>query len=104
MERVYYSIKEVSEITNLPFTTLRFWEKTFQQLSPHRNFGKTRFYTTDDIALIKQIKFLRDEKHLSIPAIQQQLQNNQDNVNSKQRLYELLQDIKQELINIRSHI
>lgn len=104
MERVYYSIKEVSEITGLEYSTLRLWEKMYSGLTPYRNAGKTRFYTQEDIDLIKQIKFLRDEEHLSPKAIQRRLATNRTDVNSRQKLSELLQKIKQELVDIRETI
>ena len=35
--KVYYSISEVSKSTQLPISTLRYWEEQFVQLSPYKN-------------------------------------------------------------------
>lgn len=104
MERIYYSIKELSEMTGLPFSTLRYWEKTFPELRPHRNTGKTRFYTREDIELVKKIKFLREEQQLSIPAVQRRLRTDKTGVDHRQKMSDLLQEIRQELVEIRNTI
>ncbi len=104
MERIYYSIKEVSEMTDLPFSTLRYWETTFPQLTPKKNAGKTRFYTPEDIKTIRRIKYLRDAQHLPIKAIQQRLDNDATGVDIRQRQTELLRKIREELVTLRNLI
>ena len=64
MEKKYYSIKEVSEMLNLPQSTLRFWEKEIDILEPNKSKGGTRRYIQKDIDLLQQIKFLIEEQHL----------------------------------------
>ena len=57
-----YSIKAVSELTHLPPSTLRFWEKVFQEgLSPVRTVGGQRRYNEQNIALIQKIQKLKEE-------------------------------------------
>ena len=46
----YYSIKEVSEMLEIPESTLRYWEKEFKEISPKKNAKGVRHYTTDDRA------------------------------------------------------
>ena len=41
--KVYYSIKEVSELLHVPLPTLRFWEREVRQLQPRTNAGHTRY-------------------------------------------------------------
>jgi DNA-binding transcriptional MerR regulator len=63
LEDKRYSISEVSEHLELPVHLLRQWEKAFSQLKPKRNQANRRYYTLDDIRLIKRIKQLvRTEK------------------------------------------
>jgi MerR family transcriptional regulator, heat shock protein HspR len=57
-----YSIKAVSELTHLPPSTLRFWEKVFQEsLSPVRTIGGQRRYNEQNIAIIQKIQKLKEE-------------------------------------------
>ena len=38
-EKKYYKIKEVSEMLDIPISTLHFWERQFTVLSPRRSRG-----------------------------------------------------------------
>lgn len=64
MKKLYYSIGEVSEITQLEAHVLRYWETTFPQLKPNKNKAGKRVYTEGDINLILELKELvRDQKY-----------------------------------------
>jgi DNA-binding transcriptional MerR regulator len=103
--KVYYSISEVSKLTHLPISTLRYWEEQFVQLSPYKNEKGKRFYTERDIELIKQIKFIRDDLQITrIEAIQTELQQGTKKTDSRQRATEILLKIRQQLEEIRKNI
>ncbi len=64
MKKLYYSISEVSRITELEQYVLRYWETEFEQLRPAKNLSGNRIYTNKDIKLILYIKkLLREEKY-----------------------------------------
>jgi len=64
MKKLYYSISEVSKITELEQYVLRYWETEFENLKPAKNLAGNRIYTNKDIKLILFIKkLLRDEKY-----------------------------------------
>ncbi|HRE41062.1 MAG TPA: MerR family transcriptional regulator [Ignavibacteria bacterium] len=64
MKKLYYSISEVSKITDLEQYVLRYWETEFDHLKPAKNLAGNRIYTNKDIKLILYIKkLLRDEKY-----------------------------------------
>lgn len=64
LKKLYYSISEVSKLTDLEQYILRYWETEFDQLKPSKNRAGNRIYTNKDIKLILQIKkLLRDEKY-----------------------------------------
>jgi DNA-binding transcriptional MerR regulator len=64
IKKLYYSISEVSKITELEQYVLRYWESEFPQLKPAKNRAGNRIYTNKDIKLILHIKkLLRDEKY-----------------------------------------
>ncbi len=103
--KVYYSISEVSKMTELPVSTLRYWEEQFEQLKPLKNDKGKRFYTTQDIELVKQIKFIRDDLQITrIDAIRTELASGAKNTEARQRATELLKKIRQQLVDIRSEI
>ena len=55
IKKLYYSIGEVSKITELKQYVLRYWETEFKQLKPTKNKAGNRTYKQKDIDLIAQI-------------------------------------------------
>ncbi|MFZ0455748.1 MAG: MerR family transcriptional regulator [Ignavibacteriaceae bacterium] len=66
IKKLYYSISEVSKITDVEQYVLRYWETEFEQLKPQKNRAGNRIYTNKDISLIMQIKNLLREKKYTI--------------------------------------
>ena len=58
IKKLYYSIREVSELTGIESHVLRFWEKEFSQLNPRRSRSGNRAYTERNIKVILAIKDL----------------------------------------------
>ena len=103
--KIYYSIAEVRELTKLPSATLRYWEQQFDQLSPYKDEHGNRYYTEKDIDFVKQVKYLRDELHITrIAAIKNELQSNTKQVDVRQKATEILQQVRAELVEIRAKI
>jgi len=73
--KLYYSIGEVAELTELQPYTLRAWEKEFSALRPRRVRGKNRAYRERDIAIILLIKRLLHEERYSTRGVRQKLKN-----------------------------
>ena len=67
-DKKYLNISEVSERTDVPTYTLRYWEKEFKQLKPERHSGQ-RKYSTLDVELIKKIKDLLYNKKYTISGV-----------------------------------
>ena len=64
IKKLYYSISEVSKITDMEQYVLRYWETEFEQLNPQKNRAGNRIYTNKDIQVILHIKsLLRDKKY-----------------------------------------
>ena len=76
--KLYYSIGEVAEITQLQPYTLRAWEKEFACLRPRRVRGKNRAYRERDIAVILLIKRLLYEERYSTRGVQLKLKGEPD--------------------------
>lgn len=65
-EKNYFSIGEVSEITQVKPYILRYWEGEFKLLRPARRVSGQRKYTRKDIELILKIKNLLQNKKYTI--------------------------------------
>ena len=66
IKKLYYSISEVSEITQLKAYVLRYWETEFTQLSPPKNRAGNRTYRQKDIDVILKIKDLLYQRKYTI--------------------------------------
>ena len=72
-EKLYYSIGEVSELFDLNASTIRFWEKEFEMLSPTKNKKGNRLFTKKDIDYPSQIVDLVKQKGFTIQGAKEQL-------------------------------
>ncbi|MEO6303183.1 MAG: MerR family transcriptional regulator [Bacteroidia bacterium] len=101
-EKLYYSISEVSDLFDLNASTIRFWEKEFEMLSPAKNKKGNRLFTKKDIEYLSQIVELVKQKGFTIQGAKEQLKNrpavkkgsNNDEVIAK------LKEIKAKLIDL----
>lgn len=73
--KLYYSISEVAQITELQPYTLRAWEKEFPCLRPRRLGGKNRAYRQRDISIILLIRRLLYEERFTIQGARQKLKS-----------------------------
>lgn len=71
----YYKIGEVSAMLEVPVSTLRFWEDTFDLLDPPRTEKGTRKYRPEDVELCRQIKHLLRDKGYSLEYAKKELAN-----------------------------
>ena len=62
IKKLYYSISEVSDITELKQYVLRYWETEFSELNPNKNKAGNRTYRSHDLDLILEIKSLKSLK------------------------------------------
>ena len=79
IKKLYYSISEVSEITELKQYVLRYWETEFADLKPNKNKAGNRIYRSNDLDLILEIKSLLYERKFTIKGAQQFLKSKNKN-------------------------
>ena len=78
IKKLYYSIGEVSKMTELKAYVLRYWETEFKQLKPPKNRAGNRTYRQSDIDLILQIKDLLYTEKFTIEGARNQLAMEKD--------------------------
>ena len=81
--KLYYSIKEVSEMTELKPYVLRYWESEFPSLKPSKNRSGNRTYKKHDIQVILDIKKLLYQKKFTIKGAVEELKNRSKEANAK---------------------
>ena len=93
IKKLYYSISEVSKITDLEQYVLRYWESEFAQLQPAKNRAGNRIYTNRDIKLILYIKRLLREERYTIEGAKQVLQTYMPETDTGEQLELLSTDV-----------
>ena len=69
MEKLYFSIGEVSNELKVPQSTLRFWEKQFEDMDgflSQKNEKGTRRYSRQNLENCRTLLYLLKEKRLTI--------------------------------------
>jgi len=104
IEKLYYSIGEVSEMLGVPVSTVRFWENEFNVLKPMKNKKGNRMFTPSDIKNLKIIYHLLKEEGMTLPGAKKRLTGKWDETDYKYEINESLQKIKSLLLEIRDGI
>lgn len=97
ISKTYYKINEVAEILLIPESTLRYWEKRFTIIKPHRTEGGRRLYTPDDIDKIRMVHYLVKERGLKLDAAEEQIRINRSGVSRRYVAIERLRSIREQL-------
>lgn len=104
-EKKYFSLRETELETGIPASTLRYWEKQFDELAPRKDGHGNRYYTREDQELVKRIKYIRDDLKITrIEAIRKELKQNGKRSDERQAALEILLRVRDELCEIRKMI
>jgi DNA-binding transcriptional MerR regulator len=69
------TIDQISQLTGVRKSTLRYWEKSFDEfLRPARTHSNRREYTLEDLDTIKAIKRLIEDEHLTTQGVRLKLE------------------------------
>jgi DNA-binding transcriptional MerR regulator len=76
-EKLFYSIAEVAEMFDVNASLLRYWEKEFTTIRPHKSDKGTRQYRKEDIESIRRIHHLVKEKGLTLAGAKERLKTDE---------------------------
>ena len=105
MEKVYYSIRETADMLGVALSKLRYWEQEFEEIQPkHYNGSPRRFYSAEDVALLRRIQYLSEEQHLPIEAVRLRLRQGENNLDRTMQVRKSLMQLREELAALREMI
>jgi DNA-binding transcriptional MerR regulator len=104
IEKLYYSIGEVSRMLDVPVSTVRFWENEFDILKPMKNKKGNRMFTATDVKNLGIIHRLLKEEGMTMAGVRKKLTGTWDEADHKFEINESLQKIKGLLIELRENI
>ncbi|AJE03384.1 hypothetical protein GPICK_08475 [Geobacter pickeringii] len=107
---MYFKIGEVSRITDLKPSVIRFWESEFKELCPAKSRSGQRVYRHSDIQLLLRIKTFLYSERLTIEGARCRLAQQAFKSDSDMQKHEgndpvvlkLLRDVKAELQELYS--
>lgn len=105
MEKLFYSIGEVSELMGMPVSKIRFWANSFpKQIKPQRTAKGNRLFTRQDIEILKKVQFLSEEKGLTLEGVAKQLASDGSSVNKTVKALDSLKAIRAQLVEIKNSL
>lgn len=102
--KLYYTIGEVADMFGVNTSLIRFWEKEFDVIKPHKNKKGNRQFTKTDIDNFHLIFHLVKEKGMTFKGAQQQLKNRKAETESHFEVIKRLKGIKEELLSIKNQL
>jgi DNA-binding transcriptional MerR regulator len=103
-EKLYYSIGEVAELFGLAPSTIRFWEKEFTTIKPHKNKKGDRFFTREDIDHLALINHLVKEKGMTLKGAKTKIKENRSDAENNFEIISKLQQVKSYLLQIKDEL
>jgi DNA-binding transcriptional MerR regulator len=100
-EKIYYSIKEVSKLLKISYSTLRYWENEFDSLNPTKTDKGTRQYRKEDLDELRYIHYLLKQKGMTIAGAKQKLKDNRASVVKTEEIVSRLKYIREELLLLK---
>ncbi len=104
IEKLYYTIGEVSEMFNVNSSLIRYWEKEFTVLKPKKNKKGNRLFTQKDIDNLHLIYHLVKERGMTLKGAKMKLRENKEDTLNNFEVIKILKDIKEQLIVIKDEL
>ena len=104
VEKFYFSIGEVAQLFGLNESTLRFWEKEFDILSPKKSQKGTRRYSEKDIEIFRLIYHLVEEQGYTLEGAKAKIKEKPKKILSTIEIIDKLQQVKQMLMDIKNEL
>lgn len=82
-------------------STLRFWEKEFDILSPRKTKKGTRTYKQEDIDNVRLIYHLLKERGMTLAGAQKKLKDNKETTIRREDIVNRLKHVKEELLAMK---
>lgn len=101
-QKIYYSISEVAKMFEVNESLLRYWEKEFSFINPHKSAKGTRQYKVEDIEAIRLVYHLVKEKGLTLAGAKQKLKDNKEDVIKTEEIVRRLKTIRKELLSLKT--
>jgi len=102
--KVYYSIGEVAKLFNVNASLIRFWEKEFDIIRPHKNKKGDRQFTQQDVDNFYIIYHLVKERGFTLQGAKDKLKDNTKETIDNTEIIKSLDKLKAFLLEIKAQL
>src|SRR5690606_8844422 len=104
INKLYYSMGEVTTMFQVNASQIRFYEREFNIIQPKKTKKGNRMFTPDDIANLKIIFSLVKDKGYTLQGARDYLKSNKSEARENQRVVDSLEKLKSFLIEVRESL
>ena len=104
INKLYYTMGEVSSMFGVNASQIRFYEREFDILQPKKNKKGNRLFSPEDVANLKIIFHLVKEKGFTLQGAREYLKSNKQEAREHQRVIDSLERLKQFLLEVRNSL
>ncbi len=102
--RIYYSIGDVARMFNVNTSLIRFWEKEFDVLRPHKNKKGNRLFTQKDVDHLHIIYHLVKERGFTLKGAKEKLGKDFASVEKDVEIIKTLDNIRDFLTKMKAKL
>jgi DNA-binding transcriptional MerR regulator len=102
--RLYYRMGEVADIFGVNVSLIRYYEKEFDIIKPHRNKKGNRQFTQQDVDNFHKIFYLVKEKGYTIDGAKAKLNEGNKDGGDNAKVIESLRHMKRFLLELRNEL
>lgn len=103
-EKLYYTIGEVADLFKVNTSLIRFWEKEFEVLQPHKNKKGNRLFTAGDLINLKLIYHLVKERGYTLDGAKKKLKDNRNDLEQQVQIRDSLLKLRSFLEQLKENL
>ena len=104
INKLYYTMGEVTAMFDVNASQIRFYEREFDIIQPKKNKKGNRLFTQDDIANLRIIFNLVKDKGYTLQGAREYLRTNKSEAKENQRVVDSLEKLKTFLLEVRDSL
>lgn len=99
--KLYWSIGEVAALYKVNPSLIRFWEKEFSMIKPHKNKKGDRLFTREDVKTLGLIYHLVKERGYTLQGARDTLREKPEGISTTADVVEALKNVRAFLVEMR---
>ena len=104
ISKLYYSIGEVAAMFDVNTSLVRFWEKEFDIIKPHKNKKGNRMFTKEDVDNFHLIFHLVKERGFTLQGAKDKIKGNKEETVQSLEIVQKLEKVREFLLEVKNAI